>query len=79
MVSGEWFLGSGFWEGVSGKGFLEAVSGEWFLTSGFWGVVSGEWFLTSGFWGVVSGEWFLGSGFWRSEALSQTQRQPNAA
>ena len=32
MVSGKWFLGSGFWEVVSGK----------FLGTGFWGLVSGN-------------------------------------
>ena len=69
MVSGEWFLGRGFWEVVSGKwflgsGFWRVVSGGWFLASGFWEVVSGKWFLGSGFREVVSGEWFLGAGFW---------------
>ena len=82
MVSGsDWFLGSGFWE---------VVSGEWFLGSGFWGGVCGEWFLASGFRRVVSGEWFLGSltqhshkpkpkETLRSKALSQTKRDPTGA
>ena len=63
MVSGDWFLRSGFWEVVSViSGFWRLVSGEWFLGSCFWEVVSG----ISGFWDkwflgyVVSGKWFLG-------------------
>ena len=66
VVSGEWFLGSGFW-GV--------VFGKWLLGSGFWGVVFGKWLLGSGF-----GEWFLGSVFLGSgEGLSPTQRRPKEA